>query len=59
MGDNRWRAGSYCTRSRAIQRVEVAIEIGDQEVYESCTLDKATRIKITVDRVKAEKTLRV
>jgi len=45
MGENRWRAGFFDTRSRAIQRVEVAIEMGDKEVYESCTLDKATRIK--------------
>ena len=44
-GENRWRVGFFDTRSGAIQRVEVALEIGDQEVYESCTLDKATRIK--------------
>jgi hypothetical protein len=44
-GENRWRVGFFDTRSKTIQQVEVELEIRDTEVYESCTLDKATRIK--------------
>jgi len=44
-GENRWRAGFLDTHSKTLQWVEVHLEIGDEEVFESCTLDKATRIK--------------
>ncbi|OGO34689.1 MAG: hypothetical protein A2Z16_04540 [Chloroflexi bacterium RBG_16_54_18] len=45
MGENHWQVGFFDTRSKTIQRVDVSLEIRDEEVYESCTLDKATRIK--------------
>lgn len=43
-GENRWQIEFSSQRSGELQRVDVSREVEDSTVYESCTLDKSTRI---------------